>query len=157
MRRARRLVGVALAVGLVLGFAPAPSKAAEPTTFEATIAVPGGGADSTAITACPDGGGASGTTYAFFDLKEDFTFFKVSGPPHVVNEPSPVGVHAVNDYDLDLWVFDAKCKQLPDANSDAGVERLDTKRPARYALVQYFTGVIPQIPITLEAANSKIK
>ena len=156
MLRARRLFGVTLAVGLLMGFAPMPSKAAEPTKFETTIAAPGGGAEVGHVS-CPDGGPAAGSTYAWIDLEGDFTFFKVAGPPHLVNEPSPVGVHAVNDYDLDLFVFDAKCKQLPDANSDAGVEKLDTKRPARYALVSYFTGVIPELPITLEASNSKIK
>ena len=150
------LVGV-VAIGLLAVGVGSAAKAAEVTKFEGTIAVPGAGADSAVITACPGGGEANGSTYYFFELKADFTFFKVSGPPHLVNEPNPVGVHAINDYDLDLFVFDAKCKQLPDANSDAGVERLDVKKPARYALVQYFSGVIPELPITLEASNSKIK
>lgn len=157
MNRRSTLIAGLLTVGLLSAGLGGAAKADGATKFEGTIALPGGGADSSVIEACPGGGEANGSTYVFFDLKADFSFFKVSGPPHLVNEPNPVGVHAVNDYDLDLFVFDAKCKELPSANSDAGVEKLDTKRPARYALVQYFTGVVPELPVTLEASNSKIK
>jgi hypothetical protein len=147
---------IAGCLGLLVS-AGAPASANDIKKFQGTIAAPGGGAESAVIHACPKGGEANGSTYIFFDLKADFTAFKVAGPKHLVNEPSPVGVHAVNDYDLDLFVFDAKCKELPSANSDAGVEKLDVKKPARYALVQYFTGVIPELPVTLEACNCKIK
>jgi hypothetical protein len=155
---------VALAVALLsLGAAGhAPGASANPVKkFEAKLAFPA--LDAAPLAAeemvCPGPGSADGTFYKFFDLKGDFKNFKVSGPKHLVNEPSPVGIHAINDYDIDLYVFDAKCKDItPDkAAPDAGTEVIETKRPARFALVTYWSGIHPNLPITLEAANSKLK
>ena len=159
MTTARRIAGLVLASALAAGILQAPSQAEEPKKFEATILAPGGGAEAEAIEACPGGGDANGVTYVFFELEGDFKNFKVSGPAHLFNEPNPAGVHAINDYDIDLYVYDAKCTDItPDkAAPDAGTEIIETRRPARYALVSYWSGIHPELPITLLAANSKIK
>lgn len=156
MRTRLTVLSALLGIALISSLVAVPAQAEEPKVFEANILAPAGGAEVGHV-GCPDGGPANGSTYVFIDLEGDFTFFKASGPAHLVNEPSPVGVHDINDYDIDLFVFDAKCKQLPDANGPAGTEKLDTKRPARYALISYWSGVIPNLPITLEASNSRIK
>ena len=157
MRNRLALLVGTLALCLIGGTLGVPASASDVKKFEATIALPGGGAEYHNIEYCPGGGEANGVTYTFIELKGDYTWFKASGPAHLVNEPSPVGVHDINDYDLDLFVFDDKCKELPSANGPAGTERLNTKRPARYALISYFSGVHPELPVTLEVSNSKIK
>lgn len=157
---------LALAVGLLatclLGVAlGAPAKAEEPKKWEFTLLAPA--ADAAPVLAdemtCPEAGDLDGTFYKFLELGADFKSFKVSGPAHLVNEPNPVGVHAINDYDIDLTVLDAKCNDITPSKAapDAGTEVFETKRPARFALITYWSGVYPELPVTLLTANSKIK
>ena len=148
-------------LGGVLAGLGGPAKAEVPKKWEFTLLAPA--ADAAPAVAeemtCPEAGDLDGTFYKFIELGADYKNFKVNGPAHLVNEPNPAGVHAINDYDIDLKVFDAKCKDITQAVAapDAGTESFETKRPARFALVTYWSGVHPQLPVTLQAANSKIK
>jgi len=158
------------AVGLLAVGTAAPSPAAPIKKFEKTIAAPAPGlANATAghfdgvgdkgRQVCPSAGAGDGKIYAFFELKEDFKFFFVSGPKSNINQPSP-GVFSgtVQDYDLDLYVFDAKCKELTvegSINGANGIGDGTAKKPARYAAVAYFSGP-PNLKVTLEASNTKI-
>lgn len=145
---------LALAVGLA---APAP---AEPSRkFEASIAAPAHDAGPELFAgACPEGGDFNGMTYAFFDLEGEYKHFKSYGPAHLFNEPGPA-YHDVNDYDIDMYAFDAKCKEVTPsgANGPAGTERFETKRPARYVVLAYWSGIHPDLPVTLEVSHTKIK
>ena len=156
------------AVGLLAVGTAAPSPAAPVKKFEATIAAPapvvsnataGHYLTDKARQVCPSPGAGNGKIYAFFELKEDFKFFFVSGPKSNINQPSP-GVFSgtVQDYDLDLYVFDAKCKELTvegSINGANGIGDGTAKKPARYAAVAYFSGP-PNLKVTLEASNTKI-
>lgn len=157
MRNRNFFVAALLALGLVGGLASAPAQAA-PKKFEGHLAAPFADAAGVAADelACPEAGDGDGLFYKFFDLEGDYKNFKVSGPTHLFTDPTG-GTLGWDSYDLDLYVFDAKCNPLPDANSGAGTEKLETKKPARYAIVHYYYGVIPDLPITLEVDNSPIK
>lgn len=173
----RRLPGLFLAVvvGLLLAAAPG-SEAAPPKTAKATIAVPaldaghivGGGAVGLVDTSqvrqtCPTGGALDGIVYKFFDLKGGFTKFTAMGPMPIVTQtvPAPVaGPISFNEYDLDVFAFDAKCKRIAapagasaTGTSLRGVETLKIKKPARYVAVTYYSGPYPNIEITLEYSN----
>ena len=156
------------AVGLLAVGTAAPSPAAEVKKFEKTIAAPAPvAANATAghyetdkaRQVCPSAGAGDGKIYAFFELKEDFKFFFVSGPKSNISQPDPSGtVGTFHDYDLDLYAFDAKCKELEIVGSITGVNGIGdgtAKKPARYAAVAYYSGP-PNLKVTLEASNTKI-
>ena len=147
---------VALALGLSMGTGTvaAPNK-----SFEATISAPAHNAGPELFAdACPEPGEHDGLTYAFFDLKGEFKHFKAYGPEHLFNEPSPA-YHDANDYDIDMYAFDRKCKEITpsDANGPAGTERFETRRPARYVVIAYWSGIYKDLPVTLEVSHTKIK
>ena len=157
MRRGlSRLVALAAVSALVLG-SGLPAKAEDPKKFESTLAAPagGGGHSLASELACPGPGAADGTSYRWIDLKGGYTHFKLTGPPHLFNQPAPV--HDANDYDMDMFVFDDKCKQIGEGATPAGGEKTSTKRPARFVLVDYFLGVQPNLKFTLLVSNSPIK
>jgi hypothetical protein len=100
---------------------------------------------------CPTGGQFDGTVFRFFDLKGEYKKFIASGPPVLFNQGTPVG--NFSDYDLDLYLFDAKCNRIILTGSNAGgaVEKQTTSRkPARYAVIVYWQGYQPNFPVTLE-------
>lgn len=134
-----------------------PVRAAEPKKFEGNIAAPAAGAGLTLAEefACPDPGEPNGSSYAFIDLEGDYTYFKVSGPPHLFVDPT--GVLQWGDYDFDMYIYDAKCKRIGDAATPAGTEKTDTKKPGRYVVIDYFFGVQPNAAYTLEVSNAPIK
>lgn len=168
-----RTLALGIAAVSILGAATAaPSPAAEVQKYEGTIAMPlpvvaaelaedwvsGGALRLT----CPEPGEGDGLVYKFFELKGDFMHFFVSGPTPVVNEAEPSGVYGqVQDYDLDLHLFDAKCNPLEvegsiTGGSGYGNGSVAGKKPARYAAVSYFAGP-PNMAFLLEASNEKIK
>lgn len=147
---------IAAALGL-----SAPSLADPNAKFEATIAAPAHDAGPELFAdACPGGGDFNGMTYAFFDIKGEYKHFKSFGPDHLFNEPDPAGAyHDINDYDIDMYAFDNKCKEVTPstANGPAGTERFETKRPARYVVIAYWSGIHKDLPVTLEVSHTKIK
>ena len=159
------------AVGLLAVGTAAPSPAAEVKKYEGTIAAPapiisgeltqdyatGGALRMT----CPQPGEGDGLVYKFFDLGADFKFFFVSGPPLVIDQAEPTGQlgGSIQDYDLDLDLFDAKCNPVEvegSINLGNGVGNGTAFKPARYAAVSYFAGP-PNLSVLLEASNEKIK
>lgn len=164
------MAGIA-AGSLAIGSA-SPAPAAEVKKFEGTIALPapilsnetaGDYATGGALTmVCPDPGDGDGVFYKFFDLGADYKFFFVSGGEPVVNEPDPTGVlgGSIQEYDLDLYVYDAKCNPVEietgGINTGAGHAPGIAFKPARYAAVSYFVGP-PNINVTLEASTERIK
>ncbi|HUR50122.1 MAG TPA: hypothetical protein VMY88_11430 [Acidimicrobiales bacterium] len=158
----KRRVGLAVAAALVAAIGLSPPGQAEPNAkFEATITAPAHDVNEELFAdACPGGGDYNGLTYAFFDIKGEYKHFKSYGPPHLFNQPEPVAVyHDINDYDIDMYAFDAKCKDVTpaSANGPAGTERFETKRPARYILIAYWSGIHTDLPVTLEVSHTKIK
>lgn len=168
-------LGIA-AVGLLGVATAAPSPAAEVKKFEGTIAMPAPIVSNEMAghwvnegelrQVCPGPGDFDGQFYKFFDLEGDFSHFFVSGPPTTLNEPDPTGgavltLGSVQDYDLDLYLFDAKCNELEHEGSintlnGIGNSSVGGKKPARYAAVAYHNGP-PNLSITLEASTEKIK
>lgn len=147
-------VTVALAAGLV-----APAQAA-PAVFKGTLAFPapitdGLSGEEYGEIVCPDAGPANGTFYAFVDLKADYKVIKMEGPTRLVTDPS--GTTQSGDYDLDMFLFDAKCQPLDNPNTSSGTERFDGKKLARYVVVHYYVGIHPNLPFTVQAANERIK
>lgn len=158
VRRIVLTVASALAVAVMLGSgAASPVSASEPKKFQGTIAAPSANGSHALAEemACPGPGEANGTSYAFIDLKGDFTHFKVSGPPHLF-APSTTPLQW-GDYDFDMYVLDAKCKQIGEGATPAGTERTSTKKNGRYVLIAYFFGIQPNAKYTLEVSNSPIK
>lgn len=151
---------MAAAIAAAIGLS-APTQADPSQKFEATITAPAHDAGPEIFAeACPEPGDFDGVTYAFFDLKGEYKHFKTYGPPHLFNEPDPAGAyHDINDYDIDMYAFDNKCREITpsDANGPAGTERFETRRPARYVIVAYWSGIHIDLPVTLEASHTKIK
>lgn len=162
-------VGLALAVASVAGLASGPSASAAPLKLVATIAFPSAEV-STAIGSgntnaselpearqtCPEGGQFDGTTFKFFDLKAGYTKVKAYGP-QVVFSQSPAGL-TLNDYDIDLYILDAKCNLLPSSgtkNAGGAFETASARpaNPARYAVINYYYGPYANLAVTLEASN----
>ncbi len=163
------MTGIA-AGSLAIGLA-SPAPAAEVKKFEGTIAAPLPvvsaelAADYVTGEAlrmtCPEPGDGDGVFYKFFDLKAEYKFFFVSGGEPVINEPDPSGAlgGAIQDYDLDLHLFDAKCNIIEvdgDITSGSGHAPGIGFKPARYAAVSYFSGPYPNIAVTLEASTERI-
>ena len=149
---------MAAAIAAAIGLS-APTQADPNRKFEATITAPAHDAGPELFAdACPEPGEYDGMTYAFFDLKGEFKNFKAYGPAHLFNEPMPY-YHDANDYDIDMYAFDNKCKEVTPsgANGPAGTERFETKRPARYVIVAYWSGIHVDLPVTLEVSHTKIK
>jgi len=154
-RSATALVGMLLAVAV-----GSPLVGAAPAKFQSKIAVPAHDAGPELFAdACPKGNEFKGLSYVLFDLKADYTNFKSYGPKQLFNQPDPAGAyHDANDYDIDMYAFDAKCREITPsgANGPAGTEKFVTKRPARYIVLAYWSGIHKDLPVTLEAANTKI-
>jgi len=157
------------AVGLLAVGTAAPSPAAEVKKFEGTISTPlpvvsnmtAGHYETDALRqTCPKGGAGDGVFYKFFDLKGEYKHFFVSGPKSTLNQadPSPLALGTFHDYDLDLYAFDAKCKELTvegSINTVNGIGNGTANKPARYAAVAYYSGP-PNLKVLLEASNEKI-
>lgn len=170
--RLRNLALGITAVGLLAVGTAAPSPAAEVKKYEGTIAAPApivSGElaghwvnEGEARQTCPEPGAGDGLVYKFFDLKGEFKHFFVGGPnPPTINETEPTGVWGtVQEYDFDLYVFDAKCNELEVEGSITGGAgygnaSVTGKKPAAYAAVAYFSGP-PNMTVILEASNEKI-
>lgn len=161
----RNTIVAALAAGLALITLAAPTSANPVKKFEGTIAAPLPVVSNELAameSMCPDGGDADGSVYRFFDLKGEFKHFYVSGPKLTVDQPEPTGVKGGNyqDYDLDLYLFNSKCKAIDGdgpINKQMGVGALTASRPARYAAINYYAGPYVNIPVVLEASNAPIK
>jgi hypothetical protein len=161
MRRA--LAVVALAAGIAAVGAPAQ---AAPTKVTGTIAVPAafvanwnaggtyeGLSPAQARTSCPEPGALDGVTYRFIDLKGGPTKFVLKGPTPVVNQ-DVMGDNTM-EYDIDVWAFDAKCKRIEPSKagggtSSSGWEAFTARKPARFAVVSYYSGPYPNLAFTLE-------
>jgi len=161
----------ALALTASLATAAAPAQAKITKTFTGTIAVAtaelsstlgagnangAGSAVTPARQTCPSPGVFDGVFYRFFDLKGDYTAAKVSGPKVAFSQALPGGVinHA-EDYDLDLYVLDAKCKLFGGFSSNTGgaTEKGSSKKPFRYVVAVYWAGPYPNIPVTVEVSR----
>jgi hypothetical protein len=154
----KRLAGFALAIALATGAAVAtPTSAADKKMFEGVLRAPSGGASYTADLVCPDGGPGNGINYAWIDLGRGskFTKFHLKAA-HLVPIPDAAGINAgqnMGEHDLDLWIYDEKCKDLTQHTGNLNSTVKDTtKRPARYVLIDYYVGVSPNVPWTLEAS-----
>lgn len=159
--RIRAVLTSLLVLACLAGGLAIPAQAA-PAVFEGTLAAPLttdtfglGVTDWDPIVPCPEAGDLDGTFYKFIDLKADFTYLKLEGPPVIFTEPS--GAVGWSDYDLDMFQFDAKCNQLEDQNGSGATENWNAKKPARYVVVHYYMGIHPELPFKLQAANEKIK
>ena len=160
-----RVLAVVVSSAALLGGAAAPTPAQEIKEFAGTIAAPGHAASNELAAMddfCPDGGDLDGSVYKFFDLGADYKHFYVSGPELIVDQPEPTGVKGGNyqDYDFDLYVFNAKCVEVDGdgpINKQMGVGAYTAARPVRYAAVNYYVGPYADIPVLLEASNSPIK
>ncbi len=156
--RIRAILTSGLVLAAIVGGSAGPSRAA-PQVFEGTVAFSApitdflSGAEYDELV-CPDAGPANGSFYRFIDLKGDFKNLKLEGPKRVVEDPAGYGI---GDYDLDMFVFDAKCNDLNHDNTQYPTERFDGKKAARYVVVHYYIGVHPNLPFKLQAANEKIK
>ena len=156
--RIRALAVAIFAAGLTGTLAP--DAVADPNrSFEATITAPAHDAGPELFAdACPAPGQFHGLNYVLFDLEGEYKHFKSFGPDHLFNEPAPA-YHDINDYDIDMYAFDKKCKEVTPsgANGPAGTERFETRRPARYVIVAYWSGVHMDLPVTLEVSHTKLK
>lgn len=138
-----------------------PAQAA-PEVFEGTLVAPGpigdafgaGAADWDEVL-CPEAGELDGTFYKFIDLKADFTNIKLEGPARLFTEPS--GALGLGDYDLDLYLFDAKCGAIDHSNGLESIEKYAGKKAARFVLVHYYVGIHANLPFKVQAANERIK
>lgn len=154
-----------LAAGTLL----APPAQAAPKVFKSTIAFPSAvvgfsfasgtvwgeevpQAEAQLRQACPTKGSYDGHTWRFFDLGDGASFkkFVASGPKPVFEQDTPVGRQ--HDYDIDLFLFDAKCNRLAIVGSGGGIEKTNLKKAARYAAIVYFSGPYLNLPVTLEAS-----
>ena len=156
--RLARALTMAVAIAAAIGLS-SPSQAEPNKKFEGTISIPAHDAGPEIFAdACPTGGDNDGLTYKFFDLGGEFKHFKSYGPPHLFNEASPA-YHDVNDYDIDMYAFDNKCREVTPstANGPAGTERFETRRPARYVVIAYWSGIHMDLPVTLEVSHTRIK
>lgn len=169
MRFRTLAVGIAAVGLLAVGAVPAPAQ--DIKEFEGTIALPAPIVSNEMVghwvtsgelrQVCPGEGDTNGIFYLFFDLEADYKYFFVSGPELTVNEPEPSGLWgSIQDYDLDLYLFDEKCNELEVEGSimtGAGVGNgmAAGKKLARYAAISYFAGP-PNLPVLLEASNEKI-
>ena len=159
MRSKISLVVGILGIALLGSLATVPAQAA-PEVIEGTIAfsAPIGdamsGSDWDQIM-CPDPGPADGSFYKFIDLKADYTNLKVEGPVRLFEDPA--GGTGIGDYDLDLYVLDAKCNDLNHENTSYPTEKFDGKKGARFVVVHYYIGAHADLPFKLQAANEKIK
>ena len=170
--RIRNLALGLTAVGLLAVGAATPSPASEVKKFEGTIEMPAPvvsgemaghwvtGGDLRQV--CPEPGPGDGIIYKFFDLEGEFKHFFVGGPtPPMINEQEPSGAWGtVQEYDFDLYLFDAKCNELDVESSITGGAGYGNgsvagKKPARYAAVAYFSGP-PNMTVVVEASNEKI-
>ena len=159
MRSKLSLLTGILAIALIGSLAVVPAQAA-PTVIEGTIAfsAPIGDAMSGSDwdeVMCPDAGPADGSFYKFIDLKADYTNLKVEGPTRLFTDPA--GGTGIGDYDLDIYVLDAKCKDLNHDNTSYPTEKFDGKKPARFVVVHYYIGPYPNLQFKLQAANERIK
>ena len=179
MRLPRRLHRLPLFRSLVLAavvgvgvVGATPAHAAAVKTIKTTIAFPGtdsgtwvgagygnwtetGESMAVARQTCPAGGPLDGTIFKFIDLKGNYTHFKASGPPVLFTETVPdnpaTSAIVVQDYDIDLYLLDAKCKRIDVAGANAAVPRRSRRRkPARYAVIVYWDGHDANLPVTLE-------
>lgn len=155
--RVRAILTCLIALAALAGGLAVPAQAA-PTVFEGTLAFSGPADAGPTIAeelSCPEPGELDGTFYKFIDLRADFTFFKLEGPPRLFTDPA--GGTGIGDYDLDLYVYDAKCNLIGEGVTTGPTEKVDTKKAARFLVVNYYVGPHPNLPFKLQAANERIK
>lgn len=155
--RTRAAFVAILSLGVLLGGTGLPARAEEPRKIESTLIAPGAGVGHKIAdeTACPGTGAADGSNYRWIDLEGGYTHFKVMGPQYLW-DPSTTPAQW-GDYDMDMYVYDDKCKLIGEGATPNGAEKTSTKRPARFVLIDYFFGVQPNLKFTLVVANSPIK
>ena len=147
------LIGL-IAVGVLAAGLGSPAKAAE-GKFEGVIAAPTPAPGTEyADLACgdPAGGPLNGVNYAWIDLEADYTKFDLTGPMRLFEDPA--GGTGIGDYDFDLYLYDAKCTDITThTNGPEAFVKTSTKRPARFAMIIYWTGIYPAQPYVLQASN----
>lgn len=169
--RTKALVAAIGAAAALLALSAGPSAAQEVLEFHGRIAMPApmlsGELASDYATGemlrrtCPDPGEGDEVVYKFFDLGAEFRHFFLDGPALLVNQ-SPGGGDStgnVQDYDLDLYLFDRNCNALElegDIAGSNGVGSAVASAPARYAAVAYFVGP-PDLPVRLRASAAPIR
>ena len=163
----RKVLGLLVLVSVVMSVAPATPARAAPKKLTSTIMFPGSdvgtwfGAGygnfigtakedlSDVRQSCPTAGPYDGYIWRFFDLKGKYTRVTASGPKPLFEQNTPVWV--MHDYDIDLYLFDDKCKRVQGGtNGGGGIEKQRTKKPVSYAVVVYWDGHEPNLPVTLE-------
>ena len=161
----------ALALLSTLAVVASPAQAKVTKKFEGTILIStvelssllgaghnngAGDAGTPARQTCPGPGAFDGALYKFWDVKGDFTSAKLSGPKPAFSQDLPGGViNHQDDYDLDLYALDAKCKLFDgfSSNTQGASEKGSSKRPFRYVVAVYWAGPYPNIPVTLEVSR----
>lgn len=153
--RTRILLVTAIFAALSVGFSAVPATASGKKVDKGVLKVPNEQAFKVADVICPDGGPANGISYAWIDLGKasKFTKFHLTSPYLVpVPDPGVNGGATLGEHDLDLYLFDDKCKEITThTNNLSSTVKTSTRRPARYALVNYYIGVTPDVPFTLES------
>lgn len=173
IKRLVPLVGVALAVSTLVVGQPAHAK---PKVFESTISIPGfdianatagGQAEGLDVPAalkrvCPGVGEFDGVWYRFFDLgAATGKNIKLTSQEPVVNQTVPntpaLDSFTQNEFDIDVYGFDAKCKRvegpdIADGTSTTAKEQFRPKKPVRYLAVVYWIGPYPNLPFKLEVS-----
>lgn len=151
---------------------PPPAHAA-PKKLEGTIALPGlpassaysaGSAEGEPVPTqqtCPGPGDFDGVTYKFFDLKGPVKGdFRLTGPKPAVQQTTPVLESNHNEYDIDIYGFDAKCVRVEGnagstGTSSGGSELFRPKKAIQFVVVSYYHGPYQNIPITVEIKETK--
>lgn len=158
-----------IAAGLLGALFAAPSQAAT-KKLEAKIKFPAnavgavfgaGYAEETDFSAvrqsCPAPGQFDGYTWKLFDLKGAHSKFKVYGPKPAVTQEVPLYSFPFNEYDIDAYGLDAKCKFVDAASTtnsgrtNGGTETFSTKKPVNFIVVVYYSGPYVDLPVTVEA------
>ena len=154
--RAVTVVGIVFVGSMVAS--STPSRGSGGAVFEGTLPYPGGELTSQIgqFTGCPDGGPLKPESYVVIDFgeKSNFRQFRLRGPHYIINQPDPSGTLTalVADHDMDLYLFDDRCRAIQEhANNNNSDVDTTTKRPARYALINYYYGIHLDLPYQLEA------
>lgn len=105
---------------------------------------------------CPGPGEFDGSLYKFWDLKGEWKTAKLSGPKPVFGQDLPGGIiNHQNDYDLDLYALDSRCKLIDgfSSNTAGATEKGSARKSFRYVVAVYWAGPYPNIPVQVEVTR----